>query len=195
MTASVLLGQTGQSPLPWWGYALLMVGIVLVLVLPRKLARRSRILPATRLSESDRLRHSMDKLLVELQEVAREVNATIDTKMVALNQLIEEADRKIAELKKLRSAQPPSDKLTTPSPIEEPAGPAPPPSPQPIRRPELPMAPEEIKRRQTEAEVFRLAAEGKTHLEIAQTTGMPRGEVELVLALRRPAARPDGGGC
>lgn len=193
MTASVLLGQTGQ--LPWWGYALLMVAIVLVLVLPRKLARRSRILPATRLSESDRLRHSMDKLLLELQEVAREVNATIDTKMVVLNQLIEEADRKIAELKKLQSAQTPSDKLTAPSMVGEPAGPALPPSPQPIRRPAPPMTPEEIKRRQTEAEVFRLAAEGKTRLEIAQMTGMPRGEVELVLALRRPAARPDGGGC
>ena len=39
------------------------------------------------------LRTSMERLLVELQEVSREINAQLDTKMRALTQLTEEARR------------------------------------------------------------------------------------------------------
>ena len=41
----------------------------------------------------------MEELLVQLQEVSREMNATLDTKMIALSELIREAESKIEELK------------------------------------------------------------------------------------------------
>ncbi|HUU43890.1 MAG TPA: hypothetical protein VMX57_08920, partial [Planctomycetota bacterium] len=83
-----------------WVWALLAVAIVIVLVLPRRLARRSRILddPNRRRTAEEELRHSMDRLLVELQETSRDINATLDTKMIALGRLIAEADRRIERL-------------------------------------------------------------------------------------------------
>ncbi len=175
---TVLLAQNGDDGIPWWACGLFLLALALVLILPRRLARRSRILPKVRMSETDRLKRSMDKLLIQLQEVAREVNATLDTKMIALKVLVEEADlacrqaeTKIAELQSLlgasQMAQAPhvetDTALRSTSEPAEPAG----------------------ERAQLEADVLRLAEEGRTELEIAQETGIPRGEIELMLTLNR----------
>jgi hypothetical protein len=136
--------------------------VVAALVLPRKLARRSRILPTTDMSEADRLRKSMEELLVQLQEVTREMNARLDTKMMALAQLVEDADGRINELKRLLEEEA-ARETTREEHREEGTG----------------------RRRDVEETVLRLAREGRTELEIAQETGIARGEIELVLALRR----------
>ncbi len=117
------------------------------------------------------LRHSMDRLLVELQETSREINATIDTKTAVLNKLIEDADRRIETLKALKAAEPSA--AAAPRPAERPA-----PEPAVLE------TAESRRRREIEREVLRLAAEGRTELEIARETGVPRGEVELLLRLR-----------
>jgi hypothetical protein len=120
----------------------------------------------------EELRHSMDRLLVELQETAREINSTIDTKMIALNRLIEEADRRIETLRETRQSGAAASVTSTPS--------------GPERALESGREDKETgKRRELEQEICRLADEGKTELEIARMTGTPRGEVELVLSLRR----------
>jgi hypothetical protein len=113
----------------------------------------------------------MDQLLVELQETSREINATIDTKMIALNRLIEDANRRIETLKELRRPG------SMPGTSDSPASP----------RDEKPLSSETLKRRELECEICRLADQGKTELEIARITQTPRGEVELVLSLRRSA--------
>lgn len=180
---TVLLAKNGGSGVSWWVYALFLLALALVLILPRRLARRSRILPKVRMSEADRLKRSMDKLLIQLQEVAREVNATLDTKMIALKVLVEEADfacrqaeTKIAELQSLLGAR----RLTEATSVETDTA---------VRNTSEPT---ELtgERAQLETEVLRLVEEGRTELEIAQETGIPRGEIELVLALRRKASRP-----
>ncbi len=185
---TVLLAWNGDGPVPWWAYVLFLLALALVLILPRRLARRSRILPKVRMSETDRLKRSMDELLIQLQEVAREVNATMDTKMIALKVLVEEADlacqqaeTKIAELQSLlearRLAEAPSVETDTAvrstSELSE---------PEAESRCNRDRAGE---RAQLEADVLRLAEEGRTELEIAQETGIPRGEIELMLALNR----------
>jgi hypothetical protein len=145
--------------------AVFVAGIVVAAWAIRRHAKKSRILDDPRAPESAEtdLRRSMDRLLVELRETSREINATIDTKIVALNKLVEDADRRIETLKSLE---------------KKPAAPATAEPPKP--------APEESSRRTVlEAEVARLAAQGKTELEIARATGVPRGEIELMLSLRR----------
>ena len=130
----------------------------------------------------EELRHSMDRLLVELQETARDINATIDTKMIALNRLIAEADRR---LEALDAAGAPADTPEAHTPqAEEQQEVTPPPEPEPT-------SPEGIKRRALEREIYRLADEGKTELEIARLTDTPRGEVELVLSLRNTSQADD----
>lgn len=166
----VLAQETGLLPDRWWVWVLVLAGVILLMVLPRRLAKRSRILddPTHKMTPQESLRRSMDELLVELQETAREINATIDTKMIALNRLIEEADRRIETLRELRrpGAVPPGGAKST------------------LAGDEKPLGEEAVKRRELEREIYRLADEGKTELEIARMTGTPRGEVELVLSLR-----------
>ena len=149
--------------MPWWGYVACLGLAVAALVLPRKLAQRSRVLPRTDISEADRLRKSMEELLVQLQEVTREMNARLDTKMMALAQLVEDADARIDELKRLLEEEAARETTREEHRAETGTG----------------------RRRDVEETVLRLAKEGRTELEIAQETGIARGEIELVLALRR----------
>ena len=149
--------------MPWWGYVAGLGLVVAALVLPRKLAQRSRILPRTDMNEADRLRKSMEELLVQLQEVTREMNARLDTKMMALAQLVEDADARINELKRLLEEEAARETTREEDRTETGTG----------------------RRRDVEETVLRLAQEGRTELEIAQETGIARGEIELVLALRR----------
>ena len=178
-----VLAENGDDP----GYAWLVYligGIVLlaVLVLPRKLAKRSRMLDEPRAPgarEQHELRRSMDRLLVELQETAREINATIDTKMIALKRLIDEADAQIRRMKELRGEP------TTPEPPAEEEPPAP-----ETPEPELPLSEEAKRRLALEEEICRLKDQGKSILDIARLTDVPRGEVELILSLRHQKNAP-----
>ena len=161
---------------------LFLAGAAVVAWTLKRRARRSALLdPPRRGGAADvELRESMDKLLVELQETSREINATIDTKTVVLNKLIEDADRRIETLKGLEKSAGSATGIGATRPAARPE-PAPrPPSEESRRRAAL------------EREILRLADEGKTELEIARATGVPRGEVELVLSLRR-APDAEGG--
>ena len=157
-------GSFPGGPLLW--VLVFLVGVAVVVLMLKRHARRSAIFddPRRQTSAEEELRHSMDRLLIELQEASREINATIDTKTAVLNKLIADADRRIETLKALEKNAPPSAA----------AGPAEPPLTEEARR-----------RAALERDILRLAGEGKTELEIARLTGLPRGEVELVLSLRR----------
>jgi len=162
----------------WWPLALFLAGLFLVMVLPRLVARRSRPPddPMEKHATHEELRQSMDRLLVELQETAREINATIDTKVIVLNKLIEQADERIETLKGLeRGGEHASRDAEVPPGCES----------ENKASGEEELSGERAKRRlELEREICRLADEGKTDLEIARLTGTPRGEVELVLGLR-----------
>ncbi|HUV38297.1 MAG TPA: hypothetical protein VMY39_01725, partial [Planctomycetota bacterium] len=149
----------------------------------------SRILddPNRRRTAEEELRHSMDRLLVELQETSRDINATLDTKMITLNRLIEEADARIDALSTLRGGGPGGgERPDTPQVVpQQPVTPAPP--------DDLPDTEDVRRRRDLEREIFRLADEGRTELEIARLIDVPRGEVELVLSLRKTSDDPERG--
>lgn len=194
----------------------LLIGAVLVMsmTLLRNLRRRR---PAaaeprpTRAPLADAQRAG-DDIAVRLHEQFREWNARIDTKTLVLNQLLLEADKKIAALEALTgdaarpglqasptSGAPP--KPDSPSPVEDPLVIEPDgasfPHAVPASAP-APAAPADVldplaRSADRFADIFQLADQGLSPAEIARSTHQAEGEIELILSLReRASTRPTG---
>ena len=125
------------------------------------------------LSQQRSVERQMQNLLVDLSDMARQMNAQIDTRAAKLEQLIKEADERIAALRRVDGAAPqkmPTEPVATSPPIE--------PAPS-IQVPTLSF---ELDPRH--AEIYSLADQGAGVSEIAKRVGQPTGEIELILALR-----------
>jgi hypothetical protein len=113
----------------------------------------------------------MQNLLVELSEMARQITAQIDTRSAKLEELIRQADLRIETLKNSRAGDASKEaveslnSLFTPAPQESNSTASEPADPQ-------------------HEQVYVLADQGRDAYEIAAQLGRPRGEVELILALR-----------
>jgi hypothetical protein len=117
----------------------------------------------------------MNSLLVDLSEMARQVSAQLDNRARKLQILMEEADKKIERLsilagKTVQHEEPAAQLRITPAEPDPPAAPA-----------DLPPSPAITQRH---GEIYLLADEGKTPMQIATLLNRPRGEIELILALR-----------
>ena len=108
-------------------------------------------------------REELERLLTEIQDLSREHIARLDTKIRMLNQLLLECDQKKRELEELlaRAGAPPA-----PPPADPAAPPARPPNP-------------------LHTQVYSLQDSGKEILDICAATGLEKGEVELILGLRK----------
>jgi hypothetical protein len=167
-----LLGATAEPSTSFWadpaGVMLIGFGLFVLVFLSFRTKWKNKRKPAAALPASNTLaqqRHverDMQKLLTELHEMARQMNAQIDTKAAKLEALIAEADQKIA---RLNGNVPADDAVETVA--EEP-------------QEEASIAPT-----YQHATLYELADEGHDVEEIARRTDRPRGEVELILALRR----------
>ncbi len=151
------------------GIALVVVGVaalIFIFLVPRLARRRSSAAKPGTFDEgrSRDSRDEMERLLIEIQELSREQIAKLDTKIRMMGQLLAECDRKKAELEALLGRAP--------------AGNAPPPPPP---RPSNPL----------HDQVYALQDKGKSIAEICAATELEKGEVELILGLRRmpPAGR------
>jgi hypothetical protein len=100
-------------------------------------------------------RAELERLLAEIQDLSREHIARLDTKIRLLNQLLLDCDRKQKELEALLSRAP-----APPAVAARPANPL-------------------------HDQVYALHDSGKNLLEICGATGLEKGEVELILGLRR----------
>lgn len=193
----------------WQPYILLLALLIIsfsLMMNARKRARRAAEgAPRRRSSylaggdEEKGLRRSMEKLLVELQEVSREINAQLDNKMRVLTQLTDQARVEIERLNRLladagavrevqRQATPQEQSsvlaqaaggavsaVPTASPGAPPgAGLAGPPSAVAAAPPTDPR----------HRRVYELADAGLSAVEIARETHYSVGEVELILSLR-----------
>ncbi|MBI4577219.1 MAG: hypothetical protein HY722_13250 [Planctomycetes bacterium] len=133
--------------------------------------------------EETALKESMDGLLVEIQETAREMNGRMDSKMRLLNQLIADADDRLTRMAQVRDELERAAAAALARTVEGAAAAAPglAPAPGGARRPTLATAspPER------HAEVHALADRGLGSPEIASRLGRHLGEVELILGLRK----------
>ncbi|HEY1629601.1 MAG TPA: hypothetical protein VGF52_07060 [Tepidisphaeraceae bacterium] len=163
---SILADAPGQlTPTEWWTLIVLGVFGLFYMAVLRPMMRKKDPLdrPAAfaSLSQQRNVERQMQNLLVELSEMARQITAQLDTRAAKLEALIREADEKIAAMNSQNntSSQPYVALPSSPPALEE--------MPDPRH-----------------AEVYALADQGRNAGDIAAELGRPRGEVELILALR-----------
>ncbi|MBI3854662.1 MAG: hypothetical protein HY293_03105, partial [Planctomycetes bacterium] len=138
---------------------LIIAALFVAVILPR--LRRRRDGPQETLgsfgASAGGAREELERLLTEIQDLSREHIARLDTKIRMLNQLLLECDQKKRELEALLGKTPSAEK----------SAPAP--------RPANPL----------HDQVYSLQDSGKEILDICAATGLEKGEVELILGLRR----------
>jgi hypothetical protein len=160
----ILADAAGQiSPTEMWTLIVLGAFALVYLSVLRPMMRKKDPLdrpPAfASLSQQRSVERQMQNLLVELSEMARQISAQLDTRVAKLEALIKEADEKIATMHSQSSESLPMRDVPPPAALEE--------MPDPRH-----------------AEIYALADEGRDANEIASRLSRPRGEVELILALR-----------
>jgi hypothetical protein len=165
MTPSPWIAAAEASP---WLYALAGFVILYLLILRPLMKKRKE--PAERpaafasLAQQRSAERDTQNVLVELSNMARQITGQLDTRAAKLEALLHQADERIAQLQKLSQAIAPS---AAPLISESAAAPA-----KSIEDPR-------------HSAVYQMADEGRSPQEIAQHLARPRGEVELILALRR----------
>ena len=154
-----------QPPKPMVGVLwvfLVVAALFVAVVLPR--LRRRRDEPRETLGTfgpaAGGAREELERLLTEIQDLSREHIARLDTKIRMLNQLLLECDQKKRELEELLGKAPSAD---------------PSPKPAPAARATNPL----------HDQVYSLQDSGKEILDICAATGLEKGEVELILGLRK----------
>jgi hypothetical protein len=138
---------------------LIIAALFVAVVLPRLRRRRDgpRETLGTFGAAAGGAREELERLLTEIQDLSREHIARLDTKIRMLNQLLLECDQKKRELEALLGK--------TAAPAEKSA---PPRAANPLHD-----------------QVYTLQDSGKELLDICAATGLEKGEVELILGLRR----------
>jgi DNA-directed RNA polymerase specialized sigma24 family protein len=156
---------------------------------------------SSNLAQQRSVEREMSNLLVELSEMTRQLSAQLDTRSAKLEELMRQADAKIAELR-ARGMLPPSSDSPAALPAPTQAQPLPAPTDYPLAglglipadnagvppRPTLSTALEAATNRQQidprHAQIYAFVDQGLSPQEIAHRLGRPAGEVELILALR-----------
>lgn len=108
---------------------------------------------------------SLQKIMLDIEEAARRVNAQLDTKFVRLERTIAAADRRLVSLEELLERAQNSVPQSPTTSVDPNAAPTPPPDPR-------------------FAHIYQLADTGASTQQIADAVNMPIGEVEVVLNLR-----------
>ena len=158
----------------WIFFALAMMALVYVSVLRPMMRKRKDPLEKpsgfTSLSQQRAVERQMQSLLVELSEMSRQITAQLDTRSAKLELLIKEADEKIAALHRAGNGSMQGSAVSAVTPASDPV--------------EMPVVPAPLELDPRHVQVYALADEGQDASAIASALGRPRGEVELILALR-----------
>ena len=159
--------------LPVLGILLIIFGLLLRLRIKRRrsamqLTPREQI---ERLKNQQAMRGDLEHLMVEIEQLARRLGSQLDAKTIALENLINEADRKIQTLQRLNAnGAPPSNPDKAPPAMD----------PAVIPR----QTGEQVQQDRLAQAVYELADRGAEPVEIARQLNEGVGKVELILALR-----------
>ena len=146
------------------------------------------------LSQQKALERDMQNVLVELSEMTRQMSAQLDTRAAKLDLLIREADEKIQQLRDAALAHRPEATTDVSAAMALAAANAAPGTSRLNLRLVKDTVPVQQPTEDRWAEIYRLADGGDDASAIAGKMKRPRGEIELILALRPkagPAARPN----
>ncbi len=135
------------------------------------------------MKQRHKLRGDLEQLMIEVEQLAKRFGAQLDAKTMHMEQLISEADRKIAELKQMELGRQNAAKLheAMASPFEDkPAAPAAVPTTEAESASPTQNAGDALKQ-----SVYDLAEKGHDPAEIAKQLNEHVGKIELILALRK----------
>lgn len=208
LIAPLLIGSGGGFDFTSLGLvALAIIGLTILMLSTLRRTQRSRNSSGPRVRQQYEAkrdiasaRQDAERVTLELDRFAREIMGQLDTRFAKLQEVIRQADERIAQMASL--AGPPKD-TPADNPSDIAAG-----RPADGRRndasrvrdhvgadggasstaaPEVAASLDLTARRQVEAAavVYRLADDGLDAQAIAERVGRPCGEVELMLALRR----------
>lgn len=163
--------------------AMALLSVVLLLRSTRKRMQRSNIEPKARpqlrvapeVIQARKVQRELEQTMLELDELSRQIHGRLDTKLARLELLLREADGRIDTLS--RKASKPKVKSTFEVTLDQEV---------PYRLPSQALESEVEVKEEAEHEhaaLYRYADQGMSVPEIAQRTGIPHGEVELILAL------------
>ncbi len=166
--------------------AVVVIAVMLLLRSTRQRLRRSQTStgPSLReqyqsLSEQANVTRDIEAVMLELDQLSRQIHGRLDSKIGRLEALLREADERIDQLSRQRRAAAGHPTLDVTLDPQHPDG-------------ADETAPEgggvELKR----DEVLRLADEGLSAVDIARRLGQNTGEVELILSLRQAKSRLAG---
>jgi hypothetical protein len=158
----------------------LVLGVVaLLLIVTRRRLRESRNSPQAyareqirRIRDERNVNHEVRDVMVELQQLSRQINAQIETRFAMLESAIRSADDRIDRITRLLRETDGQPTLDVTLADDAPAA-------------DLAARPDSTRRL-----IYRLADAGRTPVEIARELGTTTGEVELTLALRATTTCP-----
>ncbi len=170
-------GAGGISPLQIVMLVLGVGGVTVVMISTRRRIRNSQRLPRTptkqryaELEKQARAGRSLEQVMLELDQLARQVHGRIDTQLAKLEAIIRNADQRIDKLSRLVRAADGEPTLDVTADCEDPHA--------------APLAASKVEDSRDEP-VFRLADSGRSPIDIARQIGKTTGEIELILALRK----------
>jgi len=151
----------------WIGIGVAVMAAMYLVVRPMMRRKKDPLekMPFSNLHAQRTVEHQMSNLLVELSEMTRQLSAQLDTRAAKLELLIRDADEKLAALKEAAESS-----AVLPTSLGGPVF-------IPADRPKVVVDARHVK-------VYTLADEGRSPGEIASTLDRPKGEIELILALR-----------
>ena len=158
--------------------ALAVGALTLVMLSTRRRIRKSQRQKVTdprprvssALREQNQAARNLEEVMLELDELSRQIHGRLDTKLVRLEVVIRDADQRIDLLSRLLQR---TEGLSgTEIAIDQEVS-----TDSPSRLDGTDDA--------RHSEIFSLADAGRSPLEIARETGKTTGEIELILALRR----------
>jgi hypothetical protein len=167
MAPPILLDLNHLDPITKWaaiGLAIFTIMYVVIRPWFRKKDPLSKAPAYASLAQQRSVEREMQNVLVELSNMSRQITAQLDTRAAKLEALIREADEKIAAMQSVPASPAPTSPAW--APLMDAPDSRPPSDPR-------------------HAQVYALADEGRSSMEIAQQLNRPSGEIELILALRR----------
>ncbi|MFN4244140.1 MAG: hypothetical protein ACK4PI_12995 [Tepidisphaerales bacterium] len=180
-----------------YAFAVAILATGYVYLKARRKSRRDPLAgppPFSSLAAQRRVESQMTQLLVELEKMARQMNAQLDTRAAKLEELIRQADERLAALEQAERSL--AERRSTPVLRLRPADGADvslgPPGEGESGVAEEEAFPSPIPIDPRHAQVCRLADEGRDVHEIARELRLPAGEVQLILKLCQRAKSAGG---
>ncbi len=170
-----------------------IIGLSIVMRSTAKRIRESRepTSPArqryAKMTQETKAKRDLEAVMVELDELARQIHGRIDTKYAKLEMVIRDADERIAQLSRLTSTSRQPSSLDVTVADSAPTFASKPASMAVSKKPAIATPAPHM-----HAEVYRLADAGMCPVDIAAKVGRMTGEVELILSLRKTQREASG---